>query len=70
MIDEAIIMKVVVKHNEKELTIRWGDDVLEFMLDNKKIFSGDWSHNFEIVFKRALEIWGSHSLSTKAREEQ
>lgn len=58
---EALITIVVPakdSENDVELEIRNIGDVLEFYLDGKKIFSGDWFGNFQQVFKRALELWG------------
>jgi hypothetical protein len=34
------------------------DDVLEFYLDGKKVFSGDWSGNFRKLFEILLEEMG------------
>ena len=33
------------------------EDVIEFWLDGEKVFSGDWSPNFGVVFSKALEMW-------------
>jgi len=44
--------------HEIELEILYEADVLDFNLNGKKLFSGDYSGNFKKVFKRALEIWG------------
>ena len=59
--DEAIITPVVSPQDEHEheLEIRCEDDVLTFSLDGQTVFSGDFTGNFEKVFKRAIEIWGA-----------
>jgi len=57
MIEEAIITEVCIGDNNGELQIRYSDDVLEFYLDGKEIFGGDWTNNFANIFKRALELW-------------
>ena len=58
---EALITPVVESDegDNSELQIRYTSDVLEFYLNGKKIFSGDWSGNFEPLFKRALKLWGT-----------
>ena len=56
---EAIITDVVIPDEEDngELEIRYTSDVLEFRLNGKLVFSGDWQGNFHGLFKRALAIW-------------
>ena len=58
---ESIITIVVPAKDDDgngiELEIRNVGDVLEFRLKNKLIFAGDWTNNFQEVFKRALELW-------------
>ena len=57
---EAIITDVVIpdKEDNGKLEIRYTSDVLEFYLNGKLVFSGDWQGNFNGLFKRALAIWG------------
>jgi len=43
--------------NSHILEVRNVGDVLEFYLDGKEVFSGDWTNNFLKVFKRAIEMW-------------
>jgi len=54
---EALITPVVKGDATLELEIRLEDDVLEFRLNGKLVFAGDWEGNFKEVFKRALKIW-------------
>jgi len=57
--DESLVTQVTVGDDEVELEIRLADDiVLQFKLDGKEVFSGDWQDNLMKVFKRALELWG------------
>jgi len=56
---ESIKTQVVVDDDEKELEICLDDDVIDVFIDEKKIFSTDWSDNLKEVFERALEIWSS-----------
>ena len=60
---ESIITLVCLPDEDKqqELEIRNIGDVLEFYLDHKKVFSGDWSGNFLEIFKRALKLWESET---------
>ena len=48
---EAIITDVVIPDEEDngELEIRYTSDVLEFRLNGKLVFSGDWQGNFHTV---------------------
>jgi hypothetical protein len=57
---ESIKIEVIKKDddNEHPLEIECDGDVLEFILDGKSIFEGDYSGNFAKLFQRALEIWG------------
>lgn len=62
--------KVLVTDEEKdevelELKIFENCDVCEFHLEGLKIFSGDWSANFEKLFTKALE-----ECQTLRRNEQ
>ena len=44
--------------NEHNLEVVLDSDVIDFILDGKSVFGGDYSNNFAKLFKRALEIWG------------
>ena len=59
MVEKAIITQVVIpnKDDSVELQIRRDDEVLTFILDGKRIFSGDWDNNLKEVFKEALQDW-------------
>ena len=59
--DEALITEICspTDNETHELTIRYKDDVLRFFIDNKEVFTGDWTGNFLEVFKRALKLWDS-----------
>ena len=56
---EALITEVMQPdENEHELRIELTDnDTLDFYIDNKLIFSGDWTDNFLSLMERALKIW-------------
>jgi hypothetical protein len=49
---KGIHTKVVMPDsgNEADLEIRYENDVLEFYMNGKKLFSGDWAGNFMLVF--------------------
>lgn len=55
--DEALITIVVSKDDTVTLEVRNVGDVLEWRINGKLIFSGDWSNNFLELFKRAIELW-------------
>ena len=57
--EESLITTVLDSAEDTvELEIRNnGGDVLEFYLNRKLIFSGDWDGNFLQIFQRALELW-------------
>ena len=56
---EALITEVMQPDGkEHELRVEATDnDTLDFYIDNKLIFSGDWSGNFLPSIERALKIW-------------
>lgn len=60
---ESIITLVCLpdEDKEQELEIRNIGNVLEFYLNHKKVFGGDWSGNFQEIFKRALKLWESET---------
>lgn len=43
-----------------KLIIEYREDVLDFYLDGKLVFSGDWTHNFAPLMARMLESWIGH----------
>ena len=62
--DESLITIVVDAEdkNDAELEVRFvDDDVLEWRLNGKLIFAGDWSNNFLLLFKRAIELWNNET---------
>lgn len=55
---ESLLTEVVITDEDnKVLEVRNVGEVLEFYLNGKLLFSGDWTGNFMKVFKRALELW-------------
>ena len=45
------------EEQEGVLTIRYDGDVLWFVVDDKPVFSGDWTGNFAPLFERILQMW-------------
>ena len=60
--DEALITIVVIpeegNENGDSLEVRNAGDVLEWRLNGRLLFRGDWDGNFLELFKRAIELWG------------
>ena len=57
---KGIHTKIVIPDvdGEADLEIRYGNDVLEFYVNGKKLFSGDWTDNFLEVFTILLKELG------------
>jgi len=57
---KGIHTKIVIPNvnSEADLEIRYEDDVLEFYVNGKKLFSGDWTNNFLEVFTILLKELG------------
>ena len=57
--DRGLHVPVVVesKGNDSDLEIRWnqGDNVVNFYLDGKLVFRGDWDGNFKQLFECLLK---------------
>ena len=64
---EALITPVVKGDETPDLEIRYENDCLEFRLNGKLLFAGDWTGNFKEVFKRALEIWDTEEEELKEK---
>ena len=51
--DRGIHTLVVVKSDSEdhEIEVRWeeGSDVIDFYLDGKQVFGGDWTSNFKKI---------------------
>lgn len=43
-----------------ELTVEYEGDTLQFLLDGRPMFGGDWSANFLPLFKRCLHMWAEY----------
>jgi hypothetical protein len=58
---EAIITDVLIPNSETasrlEIVINGNLDVIEFWLDGKLLFSGDWAGNLKEFFAKALDKW-------------
>jgi len=54
---ELIEIIVVVGEDEKPLTIQFEDNVLDFVLEGKTLFSCDYVGNFYEKLRRIEEIW-------------
>jgi len=54
-----ITTKVFDSELEKEviLKIKFKDDIVDFWIDDQKIFSADWSENLCIIFSRLIELF-------------
>ena len=52
-----ILVVVAGSDSESDLEVRWneGDNVVNFYLDGKLVFSGDWDGNFKQLFKCLLK---------------
>jgi hypothetical protein len=59
--DEGIHTPIVTSDNEDhDLEIRLENETcLEFYLDGKKVFGGDWDGNLRQLFELALKKWSS-----------
>lgn len=57
--DQALITDVVVedKDNSVNLQVRYGDEVVEFILDGKSLFRADWEDNIKKLFRKAIDDW-------------
>lgn len=57
--DQALITDVVVedKDNSVNLQVRYGDEVVEFILDGKSLFCADWEDNIKKLFRKAIDDW-------------
>jgi len=57
---KGIHTKIVIPNvnSEADLEIHYEDDVLEFYVNGKKLFSGDWTNNFLEVFTILLKELG------------
>jgi len=57
---KGIHTKIVIPNvdSEADLEIRYENDVLEFYVNGKKLFSGDWTDNFLEVFTILLKELG------------
>lgn len=58
---ESIKIMVVVDEegNDTELEIILADDVMDFIIDGKRLFSVDWPNNFKDAAERMLKIWSA-----------
>jgi len=56
---KSVITTIVTPEDDDEHTLemRYQDDVLEFYVDGKKRFSGDWIGNFRAVFWDAIDYF-------------
>jgi hypothetical protein len=56
---EGLVTRVVLPNSDDdaELTITFQNDVVEFHVNGKLVFSGDWTANFQEVFEVALKKW-------------
>jgi hypothetical protein len=57
---KGIHTKIVIPNvdSEADLEIRYENDVLDFYVNGKKLFSGDWADNFLEVFTILLKELG------------
>jgi hypothetical protein len=58
---KGIHTRVIVSNDDEDdvdLEIRYLNDVLEFYVNGKKVFSGDWTSNFMQVFTILLKELG------------
>ena len=57
---KGIHTKIVIPnvYSEADLEIRYENDVLDFYVNGKKLFSGDWTDNFLEVFTILLKELG------------
>jgi len=57
---KGIHTKIVIPNvdSEADLEIHYENDVLEFYVNGKKLFSGDWTNNFLEVFTILLKELG------------
>jgi len=57
---KGIHTKIVIPNvdSEADLEIRYENDVLDFYVNGKKLFSGDWTDNFLEVFTILLKELG------------
>ena len=46
------------------------DGILNFYLDNKMIFLGDYADNFDELFFRALQIWSDYKYEVRKKDEK
>jgi len=57
--DKGIHTPVVLQGNpdNHEIEVRWeeGSDVIDFYLDGKQVFGGDWTGNFKKLFEALLK---------------
>jgi len=57
--DKGIHTPVVVKGDSEdhEVEVRWeeGNDVIDFYLDGKQVFGGDWTSSFKKLFEALLK---------------